>query len=136
MTRTLFSLHVKMIRRGRKNFRDNRKKFVNFGAENCLNELMPECVKPVVLTGERVRDCRTQNTVQVGQRQLGQRLEQGEVEEAEDRVGNQAVADVEQRLGREGGAAPDDEVERNGQKKNVFEVVGENLACEMFTICF
>ena len=116
------------IIRGGKIFRYDRKKFVNFGAKNCLNQLVPERVKPIVLTGERICDCRTQNTVQVSQRQLGQRLEHCEVEDAEDGVGDEAVPDVQERLGREGGAAPDDEVERYGEQQNVLEVVSENFA--------
>jgi hypothetical protein len=55
-------------------------------------------------------------------------LEHGEVEDAEDCVREQAVADIEKRLGRERGPAAEDQVERDGQKQNVLKVVGENLA--------
>ena len=89
---------------------------------------MPERVQPIILPGERVRDGRAQNRVQIGQCRFRQRLEHGEVEDAEDCVREQAVADIEQRLGRERGPAAEDQVERDGQKQNVLKVVGENLA--------
>jgi len=89
---------------------------------------MPERVQPIILPGERVRDGRAQNRVQIGQRHFRQRLEHGEVEDAEDCVREQAVADVEKRLGRERGPAAEDQVERDGQKQNVFKVVSENFA--------
>ena len=96
---------------------------------------MPEGMKSVVVARERIGDGRAEDAVQVGQSVLGQDLQKNEIEEAENSVGDQAVADVPEGLGGEGGAAEPDQVERDGQQEHVFQVIGENFACKkMFSL--
>ncbi len=76
---------------------------------------MPECVEPVVVAREGVGDGRAEDAVQIGQRVLGQDLQKNEIEDSEKSIRDQAVSDVQEGLGGEGGAAEPDKVERDGQ---------------------